>query len=199
MQKLYKYANISHTGPQPTVIVHPPEAALNESNAGGIPFPHGWGGHDGVCVFFAEWWKPVSIRYHHDLSSLARLGFSNPVSPFFGGNSTIRKSLSPFDFLFRIHSTQQRTPNPLPRTVFRPLFQPPPTGGGRTILPGHARPNTTGFSTRREFRSRFFADLLTNVQVPVWVWEEGVQSQHFTLADHVFEIACRPSGAASLE
>src|SRR5690606_1631760 len=66
--------------------------------------------------------------------------------PFFGGNkSTIQKSLGPFDFLFRIHSTQQCTPNPLPRPVFRPLLQSPPTGGGRTILPGHVRPSTTGF------------------------------------------------------
>src|SRR5690606_10913299 len=46
------------------------------------------------------------------------------------------------------------------------------------------------------------------VRVPVWVWEEGVQSQpivrlsahvsysyfHFTLADHVFEIACNLYG-----
>ena len=60
------------------------------------------------------------------------------------------------------------------------------------------------FSTRREFRSMFFADLRADVRVPVWVWEEGVQSQpivrlsahvsysyfHFTLEDHVFEIAC---------
>ena len=66
--------------------------------------------------------------------------------PFFGGNkSTIQKSLGPFDFLFCIHSTQQCTPNPLPRPVFRPLLQSPPTGGGRTILPGHVRPSTTGF------------------------------------------------------
>src|SRR5690606_35213635 len=65
---------------------------------------------------------------------------------FFGGNkSTVKKSLSPFDFLFRIHSTQQCTPNPLPCSVFRPLLQSPPTGGGRTILPGHVRPSTTGF------------------------------------------------------
>jgi len=77
---------------------------------------------------------PVSIRYHHDLGSLAHLGFSNPVSPFLAG--TNRPS---------IHSTQQRTPNPLPRPVFRPLFQPPPTGGGRTILSRHVRPSTTGF------------------------------------------------------
>src|SRR5690606_6638274 len=72
--------------------------------------------------------------------------FFQLLFPFFGGNkSTIQKSLGPFDFLFRIHSTQQCTPNPLPRPVFRPLFQPPPTGGGRTILPGHVRPSTTGF------------------------------------------------------
>src|SRR5690606_10534961 len=60
------------------------------------------------------------------------------------------------------------------------------------------------FSRRREFRSGFFADLRADVRVPVLVWEEEVQSQpivrlsahvsysyfHFTLADHVFEIAC---------
>src|SRR5690606_1574202 len=62
---------------------------------------------------------------------------------------------------------------------------------------------------RREFRSGFFADLRADVRVPVWVWEEEVQSQpivrlsahvsysyfHFTLADHVFEIACTHSFA----
>ena len=30
---------------------------------------------------------PVSIRYHHDLGSLAHLGFSNPVSPFLAGTN----------------------------------------------------------------------------------------------------------------
>ena len=30
---------------------------------------------------------PVSIRYHHNLGSLAHLGFSNPVSPFLAGTN----------------------------------------------------------------------------------------------------------------
>src|SRR5690606_12722727 len=60
------------------------------------------------------------------------------------------------------------------------------------------------FSRRREFRSGFLADLRADVRVPVLVWEAAAQSQpivrlsahvsysyfHFTLADHVFEIAC---------
>ena len=72
-------------------------------------------------------------------------------------------------------------------------------------IAGAYPPKYNRFSRRREFRSMFFADLRADVRVPVWVWEEEVQSQpivrlsahvsysyfHFTLADHVFEIACR--------
>src|SRR5690606_29886283 len=71
-------------------------------------------------------------------------------------------------------------------------------------IAGACPPKYNLFSRRREFRSMFFADLRADVRVPVWVWEEEVQSQpivrlsahvsysyfHFTLADHVFEIAC---------
>src|SRR5690606_4999125 len=71
-------------------------------------------------------------------------------------------------------------------------------------IAGACPPKYNRFSRRREFRSGFFADLRADVRVPVWVWEEEVQSQpivrlsahvsysyfHFTLADHVFEIAC---------
>ena len=72
-------------------------------------------------------------------------------------------------------------------------------------IAGACPPKYNRFSRRREFRSGFFADLRADVRVPVWVWEEEVQSQpivrlsahvsysyfHFTLADHVFEIACK--------
>ena len=71
-------------------------------------------------------------------------------------------------------------------------------------IAGACPPKYNPFSTRTECRSGFFSDLQADVRVPVWVWEEGVQSQpivrlsahvsysyfHFTLADHVFEIAC---------
>src|SRR5690606_27052504 len=71
-------------------------------------------------------------------------------------------------------------------------------------IAGACPPKYNRFSRRREFRSGFFADLRADVRVPVLVWEEEVQSQpivrlsahvsysyfHFTLADHVFEIAC---------
>src|SRR5690606_1683954 len=60
------------------------------------------------------------------------------------------------------------------------------------------------FSTRREFRSMFFADLRADARGLVSVWGAGAQSQpivhlsahvaysysYFTLEDHVFEIAC---------
>src|SRR5690606_26065706 len=72
-------------------------------------------------------------------------------------------------------------------------------------IAGACPPKYNRFSRRREFRSGFFADLRADVRVPVLVWEEEVQSQpivrlsahvsysyfHFTLADHVFEIACK--------
>src|SRR5690606_11568521 len=107
--------------------------------------------------------------------------------PFFVRNkSTIQKSLGPFDFLFRIHSTQQRTPNPLPRPVFRPLFQSPPTGWWENHIAGACPPKYNRFSRRREFRSGFFADLRADVRVPVLVWEEEVQSQPIVrLSAHV--------------
>src|SRR5690606_18924261 len=71
-------------------------------------------------------------------------------------------------------------------------------------IAGACPPKYNRFSRRREFRSGFFADLRADVRVPVLVWEAAVQSQpivrlsahvsysyfHFTLADHVFEIAC---------
>src|SRR5690606_30994697 len=74
-------------------------------------------------------------------------------------------------------------------------------------IAGACPPKYNRFSRLREFRSGFFADLRADVRVPVLVWEEEVQSQpivrlsahvsysyfHFTLADHVFEIACRVS------
>src|SRR5690606_12635872 len=130
--------------------------------------------------------------------------------PFFVRNkSTIQKSLSPFDFLFRIHSTQQRTPNPLPRPVFRPLLQSPPTGGGRTILPGHVRPSTTGFQDvensvqgfsricGRTSGSRFGFGKKGFNHSPLFVCQLMSRTHasifHFTLADHVFEIACKQS------
>src|SRR5690606_11820817 len=71
-------------------------------------------------------------------------------------------------------------------------------------IAGASPPNYNLLSTRREFRSMLSADRRADVRVPVWVWEEDVQSQpivrlsahvsysyfHFSLADHVFEIAC---------
>ncbi|WP_245752270.1 hypothetical protein, partial [Planifilum fulgidum] len=66
-------------------------------------------------------------------------------------------------------------------------------------------PKYNPFLTRTEFRSGFFSDRRAVVRVPVWVWEAAAQSQpivrlsahvsyscfHFTLVDHVFEIACK--------
>ncbi|PRX38499.1 hypothetical protein CLV97_1561, partial [Planifilum fimeticola] len=71
-------------------------------------------------------------------------------------------------------------------------------------IAGAYPPKYNRFSTRIECRSGFFSDRRADVRVPVLVWEEEVQSQpivrlsahvsysyfHFTLADHVFEIAC---------
>src|SRR5690606_32890937 len=71
-------------------------------------------------------------------------------------------------------------------------------------IAGACPPKYNRFSRRREFRSGVCADLRAEVRVPVLGWEEEVQSQpivrlsahvsysyfHFTLADHVFEIAC---------
>src|SRR5690554_2263862 len=71
-------------------------------------------------------------------------------------------------------------------------------------IAGACPPKYNRFSRRREFRSGFFSDRRADVRVPVWVWGAGAQSQpivrlsahvsysyfHFTLADHVFEIAC---------
>src|SRR5690606_4747743 len=70
-------------------------------------------------------------------------------------------------------------------------------------IAGACPPKYNRFSRRREFRSGFFSDRRADVRVPVLVWEAAAQSQpivrlsahvsysyfHFTLADHVFEIA----------
>src|SRR5690606_38327366 len=80
-------------------------------------------------------------------------------------------------------------------------------------IAGACPPKYNRFSRRREFRAGCFADLRADVRGPVLVWEEGVQSQpivrlsapvsysyfHFTLADHVFEIACKQSMKHILE
>ena len=71
-------------------------------------------------------------------------------------------------------------------------------------IAGAYPPKYNRFSTRIECRSGFFSDRRADARGLVSVWGAGAQSQpivrlsahvsysyfHFTLADHVFEIAC---------
>ena len=143
------------------------------------------------------------IQHFHHPEGFAGAGHEFLI--FWREQIEYQEILSPFDYLFCIHSAQQSTPNPLPRPVFRPLLQSPPTGGGRTILSRHVRPGTTcfqhdsvqGFSRigGRTSGSRFgFGKQGFNNSVRLSA-HVSYSCFHFTLIDHIFEIACTASAS----
>src|SRR5690606_15700310 len=148
---------------------------------------------------------PVSIRYHHNLGSLAHLGFSNPVSPFLAGtNRPSRKAWDHSIFSsasIRLNSARQiRSHVPSSDHCFSRRQQ----VVGEPYCRGISAQVQPVFNTyRMPFSSGFFSDRRADARGLVSVWGAGAQSQpivrlsahvsysysYFTLEDHVFEIA----------
>src|SRR5690606_39109248 len=132
----------------------------------------------------------------------------HPVSPFLSGtNRPSRKAWDHSIFSsasIRLNSARQiRSHVPSSDHCFNRRQQ----GGGRTILPGHVRPSTTGFQDvensvqgfsricGRTSGSRFWFGKKRFNHSPLFVCQLMSRTHtsifHFTLADHVFEIACK--------
>ena len=148
---------------------------------------------------------PVSIRYHHNLGSLAHLGFSNPVSPFLAGtNRPSRKAWDHSIFSsasIRLNSARQiRSHVPSSDHCFNRRQQ----VVGEPYCRGMSAQVQPVFNTYR-IPFRVFLGSAGGRPGPGFGLGAGAQSQpivrlsahvsysyfHFTLEDHVFEIACK--------